>query len=89
MFQNMHRKRLLLKSLSNKVSSLQPVALSKKRHISHMCFPVKLLRERFLSNSSGQQLLEEHKVLLKTVPITIPNDISKVSYRCTKNEVFR
>ena len=84
----MHRKKLVLKSLSNKVSGLQLVALSKKR-LSHMCFPVKLLRERFLSNSSGQQLLEEHKVLLKTVPITIPNDISKVYYRCTKNEVFR
>ena len=31
----------------------------------------------FLSNTSGRLLLEESKILLKAVPIAIPNDISK------------
>ena len=35
----------------------------------------------FLSNTSGQLLLEGHKILLKTVPIASPNDISKAYYQ--------
>ena len=35
----------------------------------------------FLSNTSGRLLLEEPKILLKTVPIAIPNDISKSYYQ--------
>ena len=35
----------------------------------------------FLSNTSGQLLLEGHKILLKTVPIASPNDISKAYYK--------
>ena len=35
----------------------------------------------FLSNTSGRLLLEEPKILLKTVPIAIPNDISKGYYQ--------
>ena len=50
-FQNIHRKIPVLKSSFNKVSGLQPAALSKKR-LRHRCFPVKLLRTRFLSNTS-------------------------------------
>ena len=45
-FRNKYRKRPVLKSLFNKVSGLQPAALSKKR-LHHRCFPVKLLRTRF------------------------------------------
>ena len=79
-FRNRHRKRPVLKSLFNKVSGLQPAALSKKR-LRHRFFPVKLLRTRFLSNTSGRLLLEEHEILLKTVPISIPSDISKAYYQ--------
>ena len=39
----------------------------------------------FLSNTSGRLLLEEPKILLKTVPIAIPNIISKDYYQ---NEFF-
>ena len=35
----------------------------------------------FLSNIFGRLLLEEHKILLKTVPIAIPYDISKAYYQ--------
>ena len=35
----------------------------------------------FLSNTSGWLLLEEHKILLKTAPIAIPNDTSKACYQ--------
>ena len=42
LFQNIHRKRSVLKSLFNKVSGLQPAALSKKR-LRHRRFPVNLL----------------------------------------------
>ena len=35
----------------------------------------------FLSNTSGRLLLEELKILLKTAPIAIPNDISKAYYQ--------
>ena len=45
-FPNIHRKRLALKSHFNKVSGLQPAALSKKK-LRHRCFPVKLLRACF------------------------------------------
>ena len=45
-FQNIHRKRSVLKSLFNKVSGLQPAALSKKR-LQHRHFPVNLLWARF------------------------------------------
>ena len=61
-----------------------PAALSKKR-LLHWSFSLKLLRTvlqlSLLSNTSGQLLLEEHKILLKTVPIAIPNDISKTYYQ--------
>ena len=40
-FQNIHRRRSVLKSLFNKVSGLQPAALSKR--LPHRRFPVKLL----------------------------------------------
>ena len=78
-FWNIHNKRPVLKSHFNKVLGLQSAALSKKRP-RHRCFPVKLLRTRFLSNTSGRLLLEELKISLKTVPIAIPNDISKAYY---------
>ena len=77
---NIHRKRPVLKSLFNKVSGLQPAALSNKRP-RHRRFPVKLLRTRFLSNISGWLLLEEHKIFLKAVPITIHNDICEAYYQ--------
>ena len=67
--------RPVLKSLFYKASGLH-AALSKKR-LWRRCFPVKLLRTRFLSNISGWLLLEEHKILLTMVPIAILNDISK------------
>ena len=35
----------------------------------------------FLSNTSGRLLLEDPKILLETVPIAIPNDISKGYYQ--------
>ena len=34
----------------------------------------------FLSNTSGWLLLEEHKILLKMVPVAILNDISKAYF---------
>ena len=80
MFRNLHRKRPVLKSLFNKFSGLQHAALSKKR-LRHRCFPVKLLKTSFLSNTSGQLLLEEHRILQITVSIAIPNDISKSYYQ--------
>ena len=46
MLQIIHRKRSALNSFSNKVSDLQPAALSKKR-IRHRRFPVKLLETHF------------------------------------------
>ena len=45
-FQNIHRKKSALKSLFNKVSGLQPAALSKKR-LQHRGFLVKLLGTHF------------------------------------------
>ena len=42
---------------------------------------MKVLRTRFLSNTSGRLLLDEYKILLKTTPIAIPNDISKDNYQ--------
>ena len=45
-FRNIHRKRPVLKSLFNKVSGLQPAALSKSR-LRGRYFPVKVLRTRF------------------------------------------
>ena len=80
MFQNIHRTRSLLKFLFNKVSGLQPTALSKKR-IRHRRFPVKSLWTLFLSNTFEQLLLEKPKILLKPVPTAIPNDISKAYYQ--------
>ena len=67
----------MLKSFFNKVPGLQPPALSLKRGV----FFVKLLRTRFLSNISGRLPLGKHKILLKTVPVAIPNDISKAYYK--------
>ena len=78
-FRNIHRKRPVLKSLFNKVSILQPATLFIKR-LRHGCFPVKLLRTRFLSKTSRRLILEEHKILLKTVSIAIPADFSKDNY---------
>ena len=46
MFRDIHRKIPVLKSFINKISGLQPAALSKKR-LRNRCFPVKLLRRRF------------------------------------------
>ena len=37
----------------------------------------------FLSNISERLLLEEHNILLKTVPIAISNDISKPYHKKT------
>ena len=71
-FLNMHRKRSMLKSLFTKISGLQPGALSKKR-LQHISFPVKLLRTRFF--------IEQLTILLKTVPVAIPNDICKVYHQ--------
>ena len=85
-FRNIHSKRPVLRYLFNKVSGLQPAALSMKR-IQYRCFLVKLLRTRFLSNISGRLLQEEHKILLKTVPNAIPNDISE-AFNCQKGFVI-
>ena len=63
-FQNLYRKWPALKSLLDKVPGLQPAALSKKI-FRHRFFPVNL-------TPPGDHLLEEHKILLKTVPIPIP-----------------
>ena len=79
-FQNICRKRPVLKSLFNTGSGLQPVVLPIKR-LQYKCFLVKLLRTRFLSNISWRLLLEEHKILLKTVSIAIPIDISRAYYQ--------
>ena len=67
-------------SLFNKVPCLQTVVLSIKR-LQYRCFRVKLLRTRFLLNIPGRLLLEEHKILPKTVPIAIPNNISKAHFQ--------
>ena len=75
-FRNIHRKRPTLRSLCNKVSGLQPAALSKKR-FRHRYFPVKLLRTGSFIEHLRTTALEEHEILLKTVPIAIPNDISE------------
>ena len=77
---NIHSKIPVLKSSFNKVTGLQPAALSIKR-LQYRCFLVKLLRARFLSNTSGRLLLEQHKILLKMVPIAIPNYICKAHYQ--------
>ena len=47
----------------------------------HRCFPVKLLRTRLFIEHLQILLLEEHKILLKTVPMAIPNDVSKACYQ--------
>ena len=84
LFQNIHRKRSVLKSLFNKVSGLQPAALSTKR-LWHRRFAVKLLRTRFfiehLRTTTSGRFLEEPKILLKTFSIAIPNDIPKGCYQ--------
>ena len=59
------------------VFSLQ---LNKKR-LRHRRFPVKLLWTRFFIEHLGHLLLEEHKILLKPVPIAIPNYITKSYYQ--------
>ena len=66
----------MLKSIINKISGLQPAALSKKR-LRNRCFPVKLLRRRFSVEYLGRLLLEGHKILPKTVPIAIPKDFGQ------------
>ena len=43
---------------------------------------MKLLRTRFFYRAPADGcFLEEHKILLKTAPIAIPNDISKAYYQ--------
>ena len=79
-FGNIPNKRPVLKSLLKKVPGLQSAALSIKR-LQYKCFLVKLLRGLFLSNIFERLLLEEHKILLKMVPIIIPNDIWKAYYQ--------
>ena len=79
-FRDIYRKRHVLRSLFSKVSGLQPAALSKER-LRHRCFHTKLLRTRYFIEHLGRLFLEEHKILLKTVPIAIPNDISEVYYQ--------
>ena len=77
---NIYGKRPVLKCVFNKVSGLQPAALSKKR-LRHRCFPVKFLRTRFFYRAPPDEcFLEEDKILVKTVPIAIPNDISNAYY---------
>ena len=76
----MHRKRYVVKSLFNKVSGLQPAVLSKKR-LRNRFFHTKLLRTRYFIEHLGQLPLEEHRILLKTVPMAILNDISKAYYQ--------
>ena len=79
-FQNIHRKRSVLKSLSIKfqVFSLQ---LYQKRDSDAGVFLWNYYKHIFLSSSSGKLLLEEPKILLKTVSIAIPNDISEGYYQ--------
>ena len=43
-------------------------------------FPCELIMSMFFY-TSGRLLLEEPKILLKTVPVAIPNDISKGCYQ--------
>ena len=43
---NLHVAKSVLKSFFNKISGIQPAALSKKR-LRHWCFPLKLLRTCF------------------------------------------
>ena len=69
-FQNKHRKRPLQKSLFDKVSGLQLVALSKNR-LWHRCFPVKLLWTHFFI---------KHLRMIAS-GIAIPNDTSKACYQ--------
>ena len=55
-----HRKRPVPESLFNKVASLRPATLLKKR-LWHRCFPVnfvKFLTTPFLQNTSGRLLLQ-------------------------------
>ena len=74
MFPNMHRKRPVLKSLFNKVSGLQPAALSKKR-TRHRCFPVKLLRTHF--SMEHLRTTASGRAQDFTVPVVMPSDICK------------
>ena len=60
------------------VFSLQ---LYKKRDSDTGVFLWNYYEHVFLPNTSGWLLLEKPKILLKPVPITIPNDISKDYYQ--------
>ena len=83
-FRNIHKKCPVLKSLFNKVSGLQPATLSKKR-LRHRFCPIKLLRIRFfIKHPPNDHLLEEHKILLKTVPVAIPRiqRIQRILHGC-------
>ena len=80
MFQNIHRKRSVLKSLFNKVSGLQPAALSKKR-LRHRRFPVKLLGTYFFIEHLRTTASGRAQDFTKNGQIAIPNDISKGYYQ--------
>ena len=52
-----------------------------KKETPVQCFPVnfaKFFRKSFLQNTHGQLLLEEHRVLLKMVPVAIANNILRL-----------
>ena len=69
--------RIFLKKLQ--VFSLQ---LYQKRDSEIQPFSCEFIMNTFfLSNTSGRLLLEKPTILLKTVPIAIPNDISKGYYQ--------
>ena len=55
--------------------------------LRHMFFHIKFLRTRFLLlNTFERLLLEECKILLKTVLISIPNDIHQAYYQKKSSE---
>ena len=60
--------------------SLQPAALSKKR-LQHSYFPVKLLKTGFFIELVRRTASRRAQDFTKTVPIPIPNDISKAYYQ--------
>ena len=75
-FQNLHRERPELKPLFNKISRLQ---LFQKEAPTQM-FSCEIIKNTFFYRTTVF-LLKERKILLKTFPIAIPNDISKAYYQ--------
>ena len=77
----------VLESLFNKVARLNLEFCQKRGSLLALSF-AKFFRASFLRNISVKQLLEEHWILLKTVPIAIANNISKDLSKGTRSLCF-